>query len=147
MKAGDLTFTLANWDQPQTVTVTAIDDLIAEPQNQFFNISHEVTIGVPGSAPGLLVEVVDNDVAKLIAPNATIKCDEGKTTMYDVQLNSEPTKDVRVAVHYSTRDPNKGVPTIGKDFVLTFTSATWFVGREQHTRAWRRDTTMIWSRR
>ena len=122
----DLTFTLANWDKPQTVTVTAIDDLIAEPQNQFFNITHEVTIGVPGSAPGLLVEVVDNDVAKLIAPNDTIKCDEGKTITYDVQLNSEPTKNVRVAVHYSTRDVNTGVPSIGRDFVLTFSSSTWF---------------------
>jgi hypothetical protein len=61
-----LTFTPGDWDTPQTVTVTAVDDDIPDPfqpgQNAF-NITHEIT---EGSATEYVTEVdIDNVVAQV----------------------------------------------------------------------------------
>ena len=66
-----LTFTDANWDTPQTVTVTADDDLTAEGDHSS-TITHEIA---PSSAPGypgvsisnVAVTITDNDFNDIIS--------------------------------------------------------------------------------
>jgi hypothetical protein len=59
-----LTFTAANWNTPQNVTVTAVDDSVIE-SNHFGAISHGLTSGDPsfGGLPvdGVTVSIYDND--------------------------------------------------------------------------------------
>ena len=59
--SGSLSFTSDNWQTPQTVLVSALDD--ADADNETVTISHRVS-GYPGidSAPEVVVTVVDDDV-------------------------------------------------------------------------------------
>ena len=60
----EVTFTTTNWDQPQQVTVSAVDDSTSE-RNHTGQITHEISTTDSGysqvSVPNLAVNVVDND--------------------------------------------------------------------------------------
>jgi len=62
-----LTFTPANWNTPQTVTVTAVDDLVAEGMHTS-TITHTINTGaityVPAlSLPNVTANIRDNDIS------------------------------------------------------------------------------------
>ena len=58
-----LTFTTGNWDQPQTVTVTAVDDADAAP-DAVVTLTHGVTgYGSVTEAASVAVTITDNDAA------------------------------------------------------------------------------------
>jgi len=68
-----LTFTPANWNTPQTVTVTAVNDLVAEGMHTS-TITHTINTGaityVPAlSLPNVTVNIRDND----ISPSSSIQ--------------------------------------------------------------------------
>ena len=97
-----LTFTPANWNSPQTVTVTGRpDDEIDSPgDDPTATISHAVSgYGSVTNAWDVEVTVRDDDVAKVNISKTILTIPAGGTRSYDVWLNSQPThptEDVKV---------------------------------------------------
>ncbi|BAO43766.1 hypothetical protein [Thiolapillus brandeum] len=98
-----LTFTPANWDQPQTVTISAIDDLVdevgAELATNFVFDSSSAQAGFSGmAAPGIQTQVVDDDVAGIVADPAAgaIFSESSGVATFNIQLKSQPTANVTV---------------------------------------------------
>ena len=117
-----LTFTAQNWDQAQTVNVTAVDDRVAE-ENGDGLLQHGVSSDDPGydglAAGTMLVRIADNDVAGLAvgAPEQAVVV-EGQRTTYAVALRSQPTGSVSVRV--ATDGRISASPS-----TLTFDAGNW----------------------
>ncbi len=121
-----LTFTPANWDQRQTVTVTAAED--ADTIDDGETLIHTATAPggfFDGLAESLWVTITDKDLLGLIVtPNHLDLVEGGSGQAFEVKLGSSPSvgTDVTVAV-------NVGPQLDGKVSVsephLIFTSTTW----------------------
>jgi uncharacterized repeat protein (TIGR01451 family) len=124
-----LTFTSANWNVAQPVTVTAIDDAIDEASPHAGSVSFLVTSGdssyneFPVSPVG--VQVSDNDSAGVTVielDGNTAVTEGGATDTYTIALTSEPTANVAVVLgvgaQASVSPPN-----------LSFTAANWNVAQ------------------
>ena len=122
--ASPLTFTPANWNTPQIVTFTAVDDGVVEG-------AHTCTINIlPRSStagynliavPNLIAHIIDNDflgVTLSESGGSTDVAEGGNTDTYDVFLNSQPQLNVTVNIV-----PNAQVTT--NVSALTFTPANW----------------------
>ncbi len=127
-----LTFTPANWNIPQTVTVTAVDDAVAEGANPG-TITHAVVsadTNYGGIAVGnVTVAIGDNDFAGInVSEGDGVEVSEdGVTDTYTVVLNSQPIADVDVeAAPDADLDLGAGP---GTPVVLTFTPANWNVAQ------------------
>ena len=122
-----LTFTPANFDQPQTVTVTGIDDISLDGTR---GSTIDVTVvdgnsddAYDGFAEAVSVSTADNDVAAI-----TIVETGGNTTVTElgdidtlgVSLSSQPLSNVVLQVVSS----DTGEVTVSPAF-LTFTPANW----------------------
>ncbi len=121
-----LTFTAADWNMPQTVTVTAVDDLIAEGPHSSV-ISHTVTSADAVynglSVNNVTVTITDNDSAGVTVTEpggSTHVVEGGATDTYTLALQSQPLADVTVAV---STDGKTTVNPVS----LTFTAANWNV--------------------
>jgi hypothetical protein len=123
-----LTFTHTNWNEPQTVTVTAVNDAVVEGPHTGY-ISHVCGCEAPwvGISAGLDVHITDNDEGGLViaetdgSTNVTegaLLGEPGYSDTYTVTLNTQPASDVTVTL---TPDAQVTVnpPT------LTFTSGNW----------------------
>jgi len=121
-----LTFTAANWQTPQTITVTAIDDLTVEgktPRN--YTISHTASSSDPyfsgSELKNVKVAVSDDDYAMVLFNDvAVLEVNEmGPTSaQYGVYLQIATTAEVTI-----TLDPGTDVTV--NPAVLTFTSENW----------------------
>ncbi|NJL22546.1 MAG: hypothetical protein HC895_19780 [Leptolyngbyaceae cyanobacterium SM1_3_5] len=99
--ATTLIFTAANWNQAQTVTVTAVDDSVVEG-NHSATIAHSIEstdARYSGLAvPSVTANLTDNDTAGvLITPASGSLAEGGATQTYQVVLSSQPIADVTVA--------------------------------------------------
>ncbi|MEG4090962.1 DUF4347 domain-containing protein, partial [Microcoleus sp. Pol12B4] len=120
-----LTFTSANWNTPQTVTVTGVDDFVVDG-NAAYNIVTAATStdtnysGV--NADDVAVTNTDNDTKGItITPITGLTTTEaGSTATFTVVLDSQPTADVSIGM---TSD-NTAEGTVDKPS-LTFTNANW----------------------
>ena len=121
-----LTFTSANWNTPQTVTVTGVDDGVADG-----NVAYTILTGAATSTDtaynGLNAADVslvnnDNDVAGITVTPATglVTTEAGGTATFTVALNSQPTADVTIAISSSNSAEGTVLPAS-----VTFTSANW----------------------
>ncbi len=119
-----LTFTPANWDTPQTVTVTAVNDDIDE-DTQVIALSHDISSAdatynaLPDAS--LNITVNDDDTAGVTVAHTggnTSVTEGGATDTYTVVLTSEPTADVTVSV--AANGEVSTAPTS-----RTFTPANW----------------------
>ncbi len=99
-----LLFTSANWNTPQTVTVSAADDWVSEGSHSG-SVSYAVSSadscynGFPGTP--LSVQVTDNDTAGVtVSPSggSTDVSEGGSSDTYTVILTSQPTSDVVIGV-------------------------------------------------
>jgi hypothetical protein len=63
VSSSSLTFTTANWNLAQTITVTGVDDLIDDGP-----VAYTITLGAPTSADAIYAAINPADVA---ATNAT----------------------------------------------------------------------------
>ncbi len=126
VSTASLTFTSQNWNAPQTVTITGVDDNVADGDQPFTivlspAVSSDTTYsGVdPDDVMGLNL---DNDTAGfLVTPTSGLTTTEaGGTATYTVVLLSQPSADVTVAV--ASNDATEGTATPAS---LTFTSANW----------------------
>jgi hypothetical protein len=115
-----LTFTVGDWDTPQTVTIDAVDDLFAEGAHTGL-ITHTPTGGgYDGLTEELTVTINDNDTRVVRVIPATLNVTEdGLTDSYAVSLGSQPTADVTITV--SDSDPQVSAAPL----VLTFTPTNW----------------------
>ena len=120
-----VTFTFGNWDTPQTITVTGVDDAIVDG-----TIAYQILTAAATSADGnynginpddVDVNNVDNDTAGITV--STISGDtgeDGTTATFTIVLDSQPTNDVSVGL--SSDDTSEG--TVAPTSV-TFTFGNW----------------------
>ena len=120
-----LTFTMANWNSPQTVTVTGVDDLVADG-NQTYRILTAPATSTDTQYNGrdaadVDVTNVDNDSPGITVVLADGISDEGgDTAALRLVLNSQPTADVVIVP--TSLDTTEGVVDVAN---VTFTSANW----------------------
>lgn len=124
---GAVTFTAANWSTPQTITVTGVDDPVADG-DKTFHVSFSVTttdaayaaatppqrtyVNIDDETPGVLVTDVSNGA----------KTTEGTGEVtFKVRLRSKPSATVTLPV--ASDNPAEGV-VLGASS-LVFTTANW----------------------
>ena len=103
-----LTFTTSNWDNTQTVTVTAVSD--DDPEDEFTVIQHKMTIDSKQYVSEWLpVTVVDYDVPDVALVlggtnrlTGFVRMEEGQSATYPVVLTAEPDDDVTVSIYSSS---------------------------------------------
>ena len=126
LTAGSLTFTPANWNQPQTVSVAAAED--DDTADDEVTLVHSASgADYAGKTADLEVAISDDDTPELVFdPAETLLVGEGGTADYTVRLASEPASDVTVAISgFAGSDASISGDTLTADFKLTFTTANW----------------------
>ncbi len=120
LNATNVTFTPANWDQPQTVHVTALRDDDASDDTE--TLTHTAKDGgYAGVEEELMVTVTDDDTPDLILSRVDLTVTEGDESSYTVRLATKPTGAVMVAISgYSGTDL-----TLDQSSALTFTTSAW----------------------
>jgi hypothetical protein len=123
-----LTFTTANWNVAQTVTVTAVDDAVAEGSHSG-TISHSVGSadaaydGAP--VPDVTVSITDNETVGVTVTQSggtTAVTEGGASDSYTLVLTSQPTADVEISV-------SSGAQAAAAPAMLTFTPLNWFMAQ------------------
>ena len=121
-----LTFTALNWNLNQLVTVTGVDDDQIDGDIEF-SIVTAAAVSLNGNYDGLnpadvSVTNTDGDSAgfTLDTPSASVFESGGLPAVFSVQLTSQPTADVTIAV--SSSDTTEGTVSPSS---LTFTSLNW----------------------
>ena len=97
-----LTFTSDNWNTPQEVIVSAVDDKIANGNTTTTNVTISVnttntsdTVYSGLANKTVTVNIIeDNDVAGFTVSKETIEVKEGESGKFTVVLTSQPTSDV-----------------------------------------------------
>ena len=144
---GTLTFTSANWNRPQTVTLSAAEECDPTAPPPCTDDVLDGSAGVKFAANGdsgsysgsvtLWVHESDNDNASraLILSPMSVTVPEGSTASYTVKLASEPNESVTVTVARKSDDADNehdtdltvdtDPDTTGDQDTLTFTTTTW----------------------
>lgn len=126
--ASTLVFTSANWNVPQTVTVTGVNDNIDDG-----NLAYSIILGAATSvdpayngldASDVALSNLDDDTAGITrgTPSGTTTTEGGAAVTFGVRLNSEPTANVTIGI--SSSDTTEGVVSTSS---LVFTAANWNV--------------------
>ena len=115
-----LTFTPADWDTAQPVTVSAADD--ADTANGEATIAHSASGGDYGSVSiaSVTATEADDDTAGVTVTPTDLAVPEASTASYTVTLDTEPTAAVTVSVSASGDADLSVTPA-----ALTFTPADW----------------------
>ena len=115
-----LTFTVDNWDEPQTVTVTCAEDDDAVDDKA--TVTH--TVDRPDRASvadrRLTIRVTDNDEAGVTLSESSFNVNEVCDETYTIQLDTEPSADVTVTIGDPANTAVTAEPT-----TLTFTPGDW----------------------
>ncbi|MEZ2318961.1 MAG: S8 family serine peptidase [Microcoleus sp.] len=136
-----LNFTPANWFLPQTVTVSAVDDTIAETSPHNGPIAHTATstdakyngatvsFTVNGTAGNTVnAKITDNDTAGVsITPTTATATEGGANGSYSVKLNTQPTAPVTINLATGSQ--------IQPITALTFTATNWNVSQTVQVKA------------
>ncbi len=125
--SGALSFNATNWNTAQPVTATAGRD--DDAVDDVAHVTHPVQ-GIPGvaSGPRVRVTVADDDSQGLtLSPTTLSGVVEGGTATYTVQLDSEPTGPVTVAISSSesTAAVDADATAAGEQATLLFNAANW----------------------
>lgn len=126
-----LTFTPANWDVPQTVTVTGVDDLLLDG-----NQTTAITLSVDQPNSDDAFDVLANQNVSVVtldndAPGYTVtqsgtgtSVSESGTDTFDVVLNAQPASNVVILV-----SGNDSTEASLNTTTLTFTPVNWNVAQ------------------
>lgn len=125
-----LTFTSADWQSPQTVTVTGVDDFVDDG-----NISYSVVLGPASSSDPLYAGLdpadpalgnMDDDTAGIVvsAPSPASTSEAGGVSTFAVRLASQPLATVTVPV--ASGDPTEGWASPAS---LAFSAGNWQVAQ------------------
>ncbi len=131
----DLVFTALNWSEPQTITVQAVDDAVAEGSHtsvitHSLDFSSAPEYAAAGTPVSVTAQIADNDsAAVLISGPEVTSIDENQTRVatYSLSLGSAPTAAVVITAQVSdsqTLLSSDGV-TYAPTLMLNFTSSTW----------------------
>ncbi len=121
-----LTFTTADWNTPHVVTVTGVNDDVADG-----NVAYSIVTAPAASAdplynglnpPDVSVTNLDNDVAGFtVAPTSGLVTTElGGQATFTMRLKSQPLAPVTVGVTSSDTGEGRATPAS-----LTFTASNW----------------------
>jgi CSLREA domain-containing protein len=130
LSTNTLTFTAANWNVVQAVTVTGVDDAVVDG-NIAYTIVTSNAISSDVAYSGLIIADValtntDNDVAGVtVTPISGLVTNEaGGTAQFSVVLNSQPTGNVTINLSSSnTSEVALSTPSI------TFNAANWNIAQ------------------
>lgn len=120
-----LTFTASNWNTPQTVTVTGVDDAVVDG-NQPYTIVTASAISLDPNYSDLDAADValtnnDNDANIIIGtPSSLVTTEAGATTTFKVALATKPTAPVTITL--SSSDTTEGTVSPAS---LTFTPTNY----------------------
>jgi hypothetical protein len=119
-------FTTANWNAPQTVTATGLDDAIADGNQPYDLVLSPAISTDPGYAgidpANVAVTNLDNDTAAvLVAPTSgLVTTESGGTATFNVVLTSEPVSEVAISV--TSSKPGEASTSVS---TLVFTPANF----------------------
>jgi hypothetical protein len=113
--AATLTFTPANYDQPQTVTVSGLADADVADDPVTVTLSSDGLTDVTVS-----VTVADDDTQTIQVNDATIDVNEGGDGSFTVRLSNDPLGEVEVTVASSN-----GAAATASPATLTFDSSNY----------------------
>ena len=130
LSTATLTFTPANWNLPQVVTVTGVDDALIDG-----DVTSTITLNVDDAAsdvafatvPAQNLSVVTQDddgagVTVTESGGATSVTEAGSTDTFTVVLGAQPASNV--VLHVTSGDPGEATADYAS---LTFTPANWNV--------------------
>ncbi len=112
-----LTFTTANWNTPQNVTLSAAEDADAANGTATFAVS---SAGLP--TVNVAATEADNDTLGLVVSTTALPVNEGGTASFTVKLSAQPGASVSVTTSRSSGDADLSV---SGGATLTFTTANW----------------------
>lgn len=121
----ELTFDKASWSTPKTVTVTGLDDTVADG-DQTYTVGLGPATGVGSgyegvTAPPISLRNEDDDTAGSFVGNVSGMATEGGgAATFTVRLRTQPTADVTIPV--ASSDLTEGTTDVT---TLTFTPANW----------------------
>lgn len=121
-----LVFTAGNWNAPQIVTVTGVDDAIADGSVSFMVALGTATSTDPAydnfDPDDVMLTNIDNDSPGVtVSPTSgLITTEGGGTATFTVVLTAQPTADVTFGV--SSSDPGEGTASTAS---LVFTTVNW----------------------
>jgi hypothetical protein len=121
-----VTFSVDNWDQPQVVTVTGVDDHLVDGPRAYKIMTAPATSddarfqGLDAADPD--VTNTDDDTAFISVTPTTglVTTEAGGQATFSVVLSAEPTGSVTIDL--SSSDVTEGSPSVSS---LVFTSANW----------------------
>lgn len=123
-------FTPTDWNTPRSVTVTGVDDAVADG-NQLYSVHVGAAASSDPAYDGLvgadvLLSNTDDESAQVnVSPlSGHVTSESGATSTFTVVLGSAPTSSVTLAV--SSTDSAEGTVDLGS---LTFTSSDWDMPR------------------
>src|SRR5262249_42393722 len=125
-----VTFTAANWNVPQTVTLTGVNDNVADGNIAYTIITGAASSGDPkysGIDPANVSASNSDDDASGITVSPVVglvTTEAGGTATFTVVLTSQPTADVTIPI--SSSNPAEGTAAPAS---LTFTVANWNVAQ------------------
>ena len=116
----ELTFKPAEWNEPRTVSLGAINDV------DFMDDAVTLTLTATGGSSDtetVNVTIKDNDQPEIIIAPRPVTVKEGQITTFDVKLEGPPSEDVKVSITgYSTTDLDT---TASAPRELMFTASDW----------------------
>ncbi|KFE71334.1 PQQ-dependent sugar dehydrogenase [Hyalangium minutum] len=112
-----LTFTPANWNQLQLVTIASAEDADSTPDTASFEVAAQ---GL--STETVVVTSIDNNAARLVLSNTALTLDEGGNGTFTVALSKRPTSNVSVTVARTEGDSDVSVTGSA---TLSFTVGNW----------------------
>ena len=121
-----LTFTVANWNVPQAVTLTGVDDTVLDGDITYSTITNPTSSVDPaydGIDPSDVTNVnLDDEVVDVIVtPHTGNTTEAGGASTFSVSLNAQPSADVIFAV--MSDSPGEAVAAPSS---LTFDATNWF---------------------
>lgn len=121
-----LTFTSGDWNVPQTVTVTGVDDDVADG-DQPYTIVTAAAVSADGNFSGRSVSNVsvtntdDDGAAIVVTPTSGLATTEaGGSDTFTIMLSSQPTANVTIGL--SSSDTSEGAVSPSS---VTFTAVNW----------------------
>ena len=121
--SGALRFTTGNWNSPQRVTVTGVNNNAIDAGNRRARISHRVSGDATYAAltvGSLEVRVIDDDRAGVTISETVLSVSEnGGRSSYTVRLNSRPGSTVTI----TPESDSPGAATVSG--ALRFTTGNW----------------------
>ncbi len=123
--AVELTFTTADWNTPQTVTLTATDNLtISSEEGGAATLTLSTTSSADSDYGALVdqtlnVTIIDDEAAALVTSVSTLTMDAGGTASFTLALGGTPSSEVSVTLGSSSN-----VLTLAATS-LTFDATSW----------------------